>query len=76
MTALPWSGSLPVVMLGELTYSRDVAALRPCGEPPQLHILQHPLSQTGHDDLLPERWQPLWREIVFVVSVGSTRKCV
>jgi hypothetical protein len=32
----------------------DVAALRPCGEPPQLHIFQHPLSQTGHDDLLSE----------------------
>src|SRR4030065_731219 len=42
----------PMIVLGKLTHRRDVAALRPCGEPPQLHILQHPLSQTGHGDLL------------------------
>ncbi len=41
-----------VVMVGELTHGVHVAALRPCGEAPQLHILEHPLSQTGHDDLL------------------------
>jgi hypothetical protein len=31
-----------VIVIRELAHGRDVAVLRPCGEPPQLHILQHP----------------------------------
>jgi len=33
-----------VIVLCELAHGREVAALGPCGEPPQLHILQHPLT--------------------------------
>lgn len=33
-----------VEMLGELADGGDVALLRSCGQPPELHILQHPLT--------------------------------
>jgi hypothetical protein len=33
-----------VEMVGELANGSDVALLRPCGQPPELHILQHPLT--------------------------------
>jgi hypothetical protein len=33
-----------VIVLGELAHRSDVALLRPCREPPQLHILEHPLA--------------------------------
>ena len=32
----------PVIVLRELAHGRRVALLRSCGEPPELHILQHP----------------------------------
>jgi hypothetical protein len=66
----------PPIKLGELAHGRDVAALRSCGEPPQLHILQHPFSQTGHDDLLSREVAASRREIVFVLSIESMKKCV
>ena len=37
-----------VDMLGELADSGDVALLGPCGQPPELHILQHPLTSGRH----------------------------
>ena len=33
-----------VEMVGELTDGSDVALLGSCGQPPELHILQHPLA--------------------------------
>src|SRR5213595_390677 len=34
----------PVIMFGELANGSNVALLSSCGEPPQLHILHHPLT--------------------------------
>ena len=33
-----------MVVLGELADGGDVALLGPCGQAPELHILQHPLT--------------------------------
>jgi hypothetical protein len=35
-------------MLGELADGGDVAPLGPCGQPSELHILQHPLTSGRH----------------------------
>ena len=55
---------VPYAVLGELAHGRDVAALGPCGETPQLHILHHSLAEWRHHDLLSREGQALWRGIV------------
>ncbi len=40
------------VMPGEIGYIMEIAALRGLSQAMQLHIFDHPLSESGHGDLL------------------------
>lgn len=57
-------------MFSELADGGQVAFLRPCGEPPQLHVLQHPSTSWRHHVSPFREWWEDRKGIVIRKHVG------